>query len=314
MEPEVRYTWIGATLLILVAALAASLVWLRSAGTRTTDQVYEIVFVRQSLEGLQVGGSVSMRGIRVGQVMSYSLSRDEINRVSVLIRVDRDTPVSEKTVAVVSRNILTGLARINLVSPNGRSAPLVAKAGEPYPVIREGTSTDEKIEEVANRLAESGVAALERVGNFLDADNKQAFTDALVSVRNVASTLDQRLERLDRTLTIIDRNVQTFGRASDDIAKSVDRIKNDFRPVAARADSTLQEMSVATHALREDAANLSRQIETAAGGGSLELRATAQELRVSAELLDRTLNRLRDPRAVLFGPHETQLGPGEKRK
>lgn len=314
MEPEVRYTWIGATLVILVAALVASFVWLKSAGTRATDQIYEIVFVRQSLEGLQVGGSVNMRGIRVGQVMSYSLSREEINRVNVLIRVDRTTPVSDKTVAVVSRNIVTGLARINLVSPNGPSAPLVAQAGETYPIIREGTSTDEKIEEVATRLAESGVAALERVGNFLDADNKQAFTDALVSVRNVASDLDQRLERLDHTLSVIDRNVQTFGRASDDISKSVDRIRGEFGPVAAQAGNTLQEVSVAARTLRQDASNLSRQIETAAGGGSLELRATAQELRVTAELLDRTLGRLRDPRAVLFGPHETQLGPGEKLK
>lgn len=314
MEPEVRYTWIGATLVILVAALIASVVWLKSAGTRATDQIYEIVFVRQSLEGLQVGGSVNMRGIRVGQVMSYSLSREEINRVNVLIRVDRTTPVSDKTAAVVSRNILTGLARINLVSPNGPSAPLVARAGETYPVIREGTSTDEKIEEVATRLAESGVAALERVGNFLDADNKQAFTDALVSVRNVAYSLDQRLERLDHTLVVIDRNVQTFGRASDDIAKSVDRIRGEFGPVASQAGNTLQEVSVAARNLRQDASNLSRQIETAAGGGSLELRATAQELRVTAELLDRTLGRLRDPRAVLFGPHETQLGPGEKLK
>jgi phospholipid/cholesterol/gamma-HCH transport system substrate-binding protein len=314
MEPEVRYTWIGATLVILVAALVASVVWLKSAGTRATDQIYEIVFVRQSLEGLQVGGSVNMRGIRVGQVMSYSLSRAEINRVNVLIRVDRNTPVSDKTVAVVSRNILTGLARINLVTPNVPSVPLVAQAGETYPIIREGTSTDEKIEEVATRLAESGVAALERVGNFLDADNKQAFTDALVSVRNVASDLDQRLERLDHTLGVIDRNVQTFGRASADISKSVDRIRGEFGPVAAQAGNTLQEVSVAARTLRQDASNLSRQIETAAGGGSLELRATAQELRVTAELLDRTLGRLRDPRAVLFGPHETQLGPGEKLK
>lgn len=314
MEPEVRYTWIGATLVILVAALVGSVVWLKSAGSRATDQIYEVVFVRQSLEGLQVGGSVNMRGIRVGQVMSYSLSREEINRVNVLIRVDRGTPVSDKTVAVVSRNIVTGLARINLVSPNGPSAPLVAQAGEPYPIIREGTSTDEKIEEVATRLAESGVAALERVGNFLDADNKQAFTDALVSVRNVASDLDQRLERLDHTLSVIDRNVQTFGRASGDIAKSVDRIRGEFGPLAAQAGNTLQEVSVAARTLRQDASNLSRQIETAAGGGSLELRATAQELRVTAELLDRTLGRLRDPRAVLFGPHETQLGPGEKLK
>ena len=314
MEPEVRYTWIGATLVALVVALVLALVWLREAGTHATDLVYEIVFARQSLEGLQVGGSVNMRGIRVGQVVSYSLSREQVNRVTVLIRVARDTPVAVNTVAVVSRNILTGLARINLITPEPPGEPLVARSSEDHPVIREGTSTDEKIEEVANRLTESGITALERVGNFLDADNKQAFTDALVSVRNVAYGLDQRLEQLDRTLVSVDRNLQTFGRASDGIARSVDSIRGDFNALAARGDSTLREVSVAARAIDKEANALARQIDAAAGSGSLELRATAQELRVTAERLDRTLGRLRDPRAVIFGPNDGQLGPGEKLK
>ena len=314
MEPEVRYTWIGATLVALVAALILSVVWLRHAGTRVTDQVYEIVFARQSLEGLQVGGSVNMRGIGVGQVMSYSLSRDKINRVSVLIRVARDTPVAVNTVAVVSRNILTGLARINLITPEPPGEALVAAADQPYPVIREGTSTDEKIEEVANRLTESGITALERVGNFLDADNKQAFTDALVGVRNVADALERRLEKLDQTLVIVDRNVGTFGRATNDIARSVDRIRADFNPVATQADGALQEVSRAAHTIEKQVNALSMQLEAATGNGSLELRATARELRVTAELLDKTLGRLRDPRAVIFGPNPSQLGPGEDRK
>ena len=314
MEPEVRYTWIGATLIALVLALILAVVWLRHAGTQVTDQGYEIVFARQSLEGLQVGGNVSMRGIRVGQVVSYSLAREQINRVNVLIRVTRDTPVAVNTVAVVSRNILTGLARISLITPEPPGEPLVATANETHPVIREGTSTDEKIEEVANRLAESGITALERIGNFLDADNKQAFTDTLVSVRNVAYGLERRLEKLDQTLTIIDRNVGTFGRATNDIAKSVDRIRADFNPVAAQADGALQEVTRAARSIEKEAGALSRRLEAAAGGSSLELRATARELRVTAELLDRTLGRLRDPRAVVFGPNAAQLGPGEKVK
>lgn len=314
MEPEVRYTWIGATLVALVVALVLAVIWLRQAGARSTDVTYEIVFVRQSLEGLQVGGSVNMRGIRVGQVVSYSLSRNHVNRVSVLVRVARDTPVATNSVAVVSRNILTGLARVNLVTPEPPGAPLLAQAGESYPVIREGTSTDEKIEEVANRLAESTVTALERAGSFLDADNKQAFTDALVSVRNVASGLDQRLDRLDRTLEVVDRNAQAFGNASEGIARSVDLMRGDFNMVASQINGTLKDVSVATRAIDQDASALMRRLDATAGSGSLELRAAIQELRSSAEMLDRTLNRVRDPRALIFGANPAQLGPGEKQK
>jgi ABC-type transporter Mla subunit MlaD len=314
MEPEVRYTWIGATLVLLVAALVLAVVWLRQAGTHASDVVYEIVFARQSLEGMQVGGIVNMRGIRVGQVVSFSLSRDQINRVSVLIRVARDTPVAVNTVAVVSRNILTGLARINLVTPEPPGKALAAGANEAHPVIREGTSTDEKIEEVANRLTESGITALERIGYFLDADNKQAFADALVSVRNVAYGLERRLEKVDNTLLVIDRNIKSFGHATDDIARSVALIRTDFHSLTGQAEGTLRDVSVAAHSIDQEAVALSRQIDAAAGSGALELRATAQELRVTAELLDKTLVRLRDPRAVIFGPNGAQLGPGEKLK
>jgi len=312
MEPEVRYMWIGATLVALVVALALAVIWLRQAGARSTDVTYEIVFVRQSLEGLQVGGNVNMRGIRVGQTLSYSLSREQVNRVTVLVRVARDTPVAVNTVAVVSRNILTGLARINLVTPEPPGAPLLAQADASYPVIREGTSTDEKIEEVANRLAQSGVTALERVGNFLDADNKQAFADALVSVRNVASGLDRRLHRLDQTLMVVDRNVQAFGHASASIARSVDLMRGDFNKVATQVDGTLKDVSVTARSIDQEASALMRRVDATAGGGSLELRATIQELRSTAESLDRTLNRVRDPRALILGPKAAQLGPGEK--
>jgi len=314
MEPEVRYTWIGATLVALVAALVLTVVWLRQAGTTGSDVTYEIVFARQSLEGLQVGGNVNMRGIRVGQVVSYSLSRNQGNRVNVLVRVARDTPVSTNTVAVVSRNILTGLARINLITPEPAGGPLVATAEQSYPVIREGTSTDEKIEEVANRLAESGVTALEHVGNFLDADNKQAFTDALVGVRNVTYGLEKRLDRLDQTLASVDRSVAAFGRASEGIAKSVVLMRGDFNRVATQADNTLRDVSATAGAIDQQASALVQRLDAAAGSGSLELRATTQQLRVTAELLDRTLNGVRDPRALIFGPNAAQLGPGEKAK
>jgi hypothetical protein len=59
---------------------------------------------------------------------------------------------------------------------------------------------------------------------------------------------------------------------------------------------------------------LGQQLRAAGDTASLDLYATARELRVTAEVLDRTLNRYRDPRALIFGPSPAQLGPGEKVK
>lgn len=312
MEPELRHAWIGAGLLLLVAALAGALLWLNGAGAAANHRVYEIVFARQSLDGLETGSSVNMRGIRVGQVASFSLSPDRSNNVSVKVRVERGVPVADNTVAVVSRNLLTGLARINLVTPEPPGAPLALPEDGGLPVIREGTSTDERIEQAANRLADGGIQALEGVRGFLSQDNQRAFGEALRNVADSAKALEARLQRLDRTLVVVERNVNTFGRASDSIAASARTIQTDFTDLKAQTSAVVGQIGSAASGLERDTTKLARQVEAAVGSGSLELRATAQELRVTAELLDRTLNRLRDPRAALLGPHPSQLGPGEK--
>ena len=140
MEPEARYTMIGSVLLAIVVALVAGFVWLSSSGRASDFRFYTIYFERQSLEGLQVGGDVNMRGVKVGRIENFTISRDNINKVKVTIRVARATPVSENTTAVVARSIVTGLARINLDTPGTPGPELMTVAvGERYPVITEGT-------------------------------------------------------------------------------------------------------------------------------------------------------------------------------
>ena len=106
MEPEARYTLIGAVVLALAAAAIAGFLWLSSSGRGSDYRFYTVFFEHQSLDGLQVGGSVNMRGINVGRVEDYEIGDDTINRVRVTLRVARETPVRENTVST------SGWARI----------------------------------------------------------------------------------------------------------------------------------------------------------------------------------------------------------
>ena len=53
MEAEARYTWVGAVVLLLLAALLASLVWLHKIGRVGDFKAYTIHFEQQALDGLQ---------------------------------------------------------------------------------------------------------------------------------------------------------------------------------------------------------------------------------------------------------------------
>ncbi len=325
MEPENRYPLIGAVVLVL--ALAAGLVfawWARDGGTDA--RLYTVVFNRQSVEGLQVGSDVSMRGVKVGRVERFTLGSENINRVKVLIRVDSQTPVSDNTAAVVARNIVTGLARINLETPGQPGPPLIEiPEGEEHPVIAEGTSGMDQIAESANRLALSGEEALANLNLLMSPDNVKAFGETLAATRDIAVGLSQRLSAMDRSLAGVDAAALAFTDASRRIGATTELVSRQLKPLAGQVGPALQEgrallveargtleaFSGLARTLEREAAALGERTGGAADAGLLELRATAQETRRAAELLSQALERLSEPRSALIGPGAGELGPGE---
>jgi phospholipid/cholesterol/gamma-HCH transport system substrate-binding protein len=311
----------------LVAAAAFAFVWLSRTGVASDFRFYTIYFQQQSLEGLQVGGDVNMQGIKVGRVESYAIDRSNINRVRVIVRIDRRTPVSTNTSAVIARNLVTGIARINLETPGTPGPELeVVRDGETYPVIAEGTSDIELITRSANSVVIASEQALSSLNALLAPENRQLVVQAVAGVRDVANGLNRRLETLDAAATTLTDSARAFQKSSETIAAVVDRLGTEYAPVAGDTRAALQEaqgtlrqmqgtmrdLSAAARRLEEDAGALARRTDDVADIGAHEVRATAQQLRTGVELLTRTLDRLQDPRAALFGPAESQLGPGER--
>jgi len=320
MEPESRYTFVGAVVLALVAITILGYLWLAGVGSAESFRYYMIHFEKQSLEGLQIGSDVNMRGVKVGRVQEYSISRDNINRVDVVVRVERETPVSVNTRAVVGRNLLTGVARIDLDTPGVPGPELAAvPEGERYPVIPEGTSDLEAIAGAMSRLAVSGEAALDSVQALLDEQNREQLIGAVVAVRELAEGIDARLAHVDRAIDGIAQTASSIQEASRRVSDSLARLTaegtsvvRELGPLVQQGRSALDAITRSARALERATGEMAKGLASATDSGALELQATARELRRGAEQLSRAVERLRDPRAALLGPSPEQLGPGEQ--
>lgn len=331
MEPETRYTLIGATLLAIAAAAIGAYLWLASAGPTSDFRYYLIRFERQSVEGLQIGGDVNMRGLKVGRVESYRIPRENINQVNVLIRVDRRVPVSTNTQAVIARNLVTGIARINLETPGTPGPELTAvEPGERFPVIAEGTSNIDQIADAVNELALSSSEALKNLNEVLGPENRRAFSETLVAVRELMSGLNDRVGNLDGTVRRFEGTASALQAAGRDVSELSQRLTALTDPLSQEATATLrdargtlreltrtarsldQTVGKAAKSFEGEAAGLARRFESTADVGLNELRATAHDLRTGLESLARALDRLADPRAAILGPGQQQLGPGER--
>ncbi len=325
MEAEARYTYVGAAVLILVAAAIAAVVWLKHAGSERNFSHYIIYFQEQALDGLQIGGDVLLRGIKVGRVDDYALSGKKLNRVRVQIRVDRRTPVLEHTVATISRNVVTGIAKIVLVNPASGGEPLTAiPPDEPYPVIAEGSND---LQQIAGRFAELGDRAadvLDSVNKLLSPQNQAYFAQALSNLASLTVAANSRVATLDRTVNQFSRSAAELSEAATRIAAAADKAATGLTDTGAKANANLEaaldevkltliEARRASATIQTELANVTKRLDNTTISLDDQASAALNELRSGAVALNRTLDRFQDPRNALFGPSKGQLGPGEKK-
>ena len=312
MEPEAKYTLVGAAVLILVALLAGALVWLKSSGEGADAHRYKIYFERQSLEGLEPRSYVTMRGVRVGSVTGFRFSSRRPGAVEVFVAVDESTPVRESTRATVERHLVTGIASVRLMNATEQSPPLArTPAEEPYPVIAEGDSPSQQVSETVTQLARTAGGTLQRLNDVLSPENRAALAETLENLRRAS-------QRAEGTLSRVDAAAGSLGEAADEVRSLAASVGEDARALTARYDklgseagASVREIGDAVRKMSADVERLTQRADALLAGGDDELRSTAEALRSAADSVGSAANRLRDPRQVIYGPAEGGLGPGE---
>lgn len=321
MEPEARYVWVGATVVALFLILAGGLYWLSGAADRLPTKRYVVYFQKQSLEGLQIGSPVRMQGIKVGRVADYTILPDQPGTVRVVLEIDRRTPVLEGIQAVIARNLLTGLAAVDLTNIGVSRVPLVrVPAGETYPVIQEGVADLSRMAELVEDLGRTGHESLTRLNRVLSDDNQRALAGTLRHLNTLAGALNTSVPELNATLIASRQAAQTlqisgesFTTVVRDSGERLARVTDAARQTLAEADTTLQAMRTNLKRMEEELSDLAVSLRLTADLASQEVEATGQSLRQASDALQAAGRGLADPARILYGPRHEELGPGEVR-
>ena len=327
MEAEAKYTYVGAAVLALIAALVISVIWLKRTGAERDFARYTIYFEQQALDGLAVGATVNMRGINIGRVLDYQLSPDRLNRARVEVRLDRRAPVRENTSAVITRNFVTGIAQIRLVTPEEAGAPLTeVREGQRYPVIAEGKSDMEQITGRVTELGDMAGETLQKLNQFLTAENRAATASTLANLRELTTELKRQLVGIDTAIAEVGGAAREFRRTAGQVTTTTERIGSgttvaledarglmeDLRKAGTETQRAMAQATATLATLQAEAAGTARRLDASAAHIDDQLLVTVGELRTSLEALQRSLDRLNDPRSALLGPDPSRLGPGEK--
>ncbi len=330
MESDARYAWVGLAVVTLMVALATGFYWLNGS-TKQDAKRFTVYFKNQSLEGLQLNSDVRMQGIKVGKVEDYIILPGQAKTVRVILEIDARTPVWEGAEAVVTRNLVTGLAAIDLDNVwKGGSDIGPPPEGEAYPVIDEGVPQMARISNTLENLGRVGTEAVDRINSLLSDQNQQAISGLLVNVAGLSGELRgelrqigpelnatlgatrQAAQRLDTVAVELTPVLQDSARLLREGGKWVEHAGQRFDRLASETEATLNAARSTLSMMDGSLRDMQTQLKLSVDLGMQDIQTTAQSMRASSDTVLTTSQEYADPARLLYGPHKAELGPGEE--
>lgn len=225
METRANHVWVGAVTLVLLALMAAAIIWIARLGQGAQNE-YDIFF-KQSVDGLAKGSEVAFQGVPVGQIKKIELWRKDPSFVRVRISVDDTVPVVVGTTATIQGSF-TGVSDIQLEGAV-RGAPRITELGpEGVPVIPTKRGGLGEILNSAPLLLERLATLTDRMTELMSDKNQKSIEGILRNTDKMTADIAEATPELKGTL----RELQTTLReASAALA--------DFQQVAAKTDTLL---------------------------------------------------------------------------
>ena len=305
MEREANYAAVGAFVLLALLVGGLFVYWYSDSREHKVFRRYEIYF-DGSVSGLERGAAVRYLGVGVGRVQQMHIDPRDPGRVQVIVDIDSSTPISDKTLAQLQLQGVTGLLYIDLqqIQPNVRLPPIVP--GIEYPVIRSARSRfDLFLARLPDVLASAG-EVVDRAARALSDQNINAITRAL-------GNIDKASENLPQTLHEVNTLVAELRGATTDLAASAKGARQIVDQAGPEVVGSLQRV----HVVADNLAKATDQIEKLIGDNRQDLRsftrdglpelerllregrAAAQELReLSSSLRENPSQLLYQPRQV----------------
>jgi phospholipid/cholesterol/gamma-HCH transport system substrate-binding protein len=314
MTPKTSYVLVGLFVLMLGAALIATILWLTTGGPPKDYEEY-YVFMTESVSGLSVDSPVKYKGVNRGRVRRIELDPKNPELVRLTLLVLEDTPVNVDTVATLEQQGLTGISAINLGGGSPESAEL-RPGSDGKKVISSRPSLLVRLDESASELIGSFIETSQRLNDVLSANNRGAIEDLLANLVEVTGNLNRRLNEVDQVIENVNGLVSDLRSSLDGapaLVAAATESAEAFGDTARSYEAVAEQLGQTVESVGNDLAISSREIQHFATSALPEAEALMFELRYASEALRRASEAVeRDPRALLFGLPEPPPGPGEK--
>ncbi len=333
--------------MLIVGGIIATVAMVLLTDRVRFDSYYTVRAYLSDAAGLRQGSPVTMDGLRIGEVESFTVVGDPRGNVQVKMRLQEKHPIpSDAKLSLASSGIFgdSFMAFSGSKNPNSQKLPVdgtaevqasrgfLDKAGQQAEVILSGVSdllageTRNDIKRLihgAADLAESG----KLLADNLDVQNKvlgetlasvKALSDDLrTTVAELRTRVDGTLQRVDSLVTNVDTQAKSIGTKATGTIERVDLLVEKATVVMDQAGPELTQTLVAAKIMSQRIQRIAEALASGEGvaGQLLVNRQLAQDLNNTAIDLSRTAAIVADhPETLVFGMSTKETAAQKSRR
>jgi phospholipid/cholesterol/gamma-HCH transport system substrate-binding protein len=223
MEREANYAAVGAFVVLVIALGTLFVYWYSDSREHRDYTRYEIYF-EGSVSGLERGAAVRYLGVDVGRVVTMRVDPRDASRVQVIVDIDSSAPVSNRTLAELSLQGVTGLLYIDLITNNGNRKLARAVPRERYPVIRSARSNFDVLLSSLPELIGLANEVVERANRMLSDENLEAVSNTLHNINETTKSLPETMREVNALVVELRAtagDIRTVAQSANRTAQSV---------------------------------------------------------------------------------------------
>ncbi|MBT9614414.1 MAG: MCE family protein [Burkholderiales bacterium] len=308
METKVNYTVVGVFVLLMGGALLGIAFWLSAGGQYQRDQLKYHAYFDESVAGLNRNAPVRYRGVEVGRVIEIALAPDQSGRVQILMRINRDTPIKQDTVAKLKMQGLTGLASLELSGGSAQAKPLTRSKDQEYPVIPTKHSFFKQLDTSVNGLITNLTETSENINALTDEEMRKSFKRMITNMESVTRMLAEQRPAIEAVLKNSGRTFESSAQAAEEVGKLAKRLNQ----TAGMMETMASDVSAVSRSARITLDDARQPLRDLSGQTLPELNALSAEMRELAVTMKRVGTEIeQQPEMLIFGRGQPRPGPGE---
>lgn len=300
LESRANYTLVGLTVIILVAALISTALWLSVGFNQKKYNMY-VVYMTETVSGLSNESAVKYNGVQVGYVKRISLDRKDPQRVRLLLAIQAKTPITTSTKATLIAQGITGTTYVGLTATSSSLQPLKKHSDERYPVIPSYPSLFNQLDKVLKEVSENVNDVSLEVKKIFDKKNADYIRKTLANFTKITDVIAANKKNIDSSLAHADILLANLAKISTELPK----LSKDLQKAVNKISYAGDKVSVAMDSGKVALDKISQQTIP-------PVVSLVNRLNDIAANLEKVSTQMRqNPSVIIRGSTPAKSGPGE---